>query len=208
MLSYMIVPSLLLTLNSQLLTLNFLKDLDHQLLLAINHAHTPGLDRLMVFASDRYVWFPAYAILILWLIDIFRRQAWQLLPLLIGAVALADSITSKLFKPFFARLRPCHAPGFLGKLHLPDGCGGQFGFLSSHAANSFALAVFLLLVLPGPRSRALKITAFFWACLLSYSRMYLAAHYPSDVAGGALIGVGLGWVAAWVFRRWAPLVRS
>jgi undecaprenyl-diphosphatase len=194
---------------SSLLTLNFLTDLDHRLLLAINHAHTPSLDRLMVFASDRYVWFPAYALLILWLIDIFRRQAWQLLPLLIGAVALADSITSKLFKPFFARLRPCHAPGFLGQLHLPDGCGGQFGFLSSHAANSFALAVFLLLVLSGPRFRALKITVFFWAGLLSYSRMYLAAHYPSDVLGGALVGVGLGVGAAWVFRRWAPLaIRS
>ena len=204
----MIEPSLLSTLNSPLLTLNFLPfltDLDHQLLLAINRAHTPALDRLMVFASDRYVWFPAYLVLILWLIDVFRRQAWQLLPLLVGAVALADSITSKLFKPFFARLRPCHAPGLLGKLHLPDGCGGQFGFLSSHAANSFALAVFLLLVLPGSRFRALKITAFGWAAMLSYSRMYLAAHYPSDVLGGALIGVGLGWGAAWVFRRWAPL---
>jgi len=171
-----------------LLTLHFLTDLDHRLLLAINHAHTPALDRLMVYTSDRYTWFPAYLVLILWLIDIFRRRAWQLLPLLIGAVALADSITSKLFKPFFARLRPCHAPG-----------------LSSHAANSFTLAVFLLLVLPGSRFRALKTVAFGWAIMLSYSRMYLAAHYPSDVLGGALIGVGLGWGAAWVFRRWVPM---
>ena len=184
-------------------SLHFLTDLDHQLLLAINHAHTPTLDRLMVFASDRYTWFPVYVVLILWLADIFRQRAWRLLPLLIGAVALADSITSKLFKPYFARLRPCHAPGLLGRLHLPDGCGGQFGFLSSHAANSFALAVFLLLVLPaGPRFRALKITTFLWAGLLSYSRIYLAAHYLSDVLGGALIGVGLGWGTAWVFQRW------
>jgi undecaprenyl-diphosphatase len=192
----MMVHSLFLTLNSQLLTLNFLLDLDHRLLLAINHAHTPSLDRLMVFASDRYTWFPAYAVLILWLIDIFRRGAWQVLPLLVGAVALADSITSKLFKPYFARLRPCHAPGFLGQLHLPDGCGGQFGFLSSHAANSFALAVFLLLVLPGPRFRALKITAFGWAALLSYSRMYLAAHYPSDIVAGAKL-LSTSQTAAW-----------
>ncbi|TVT39010.1 phosphatase PAP2 family protein [Hymenobacter setariae] len=184
------------------LTRTFFTDLDHQLLLAINHAHTPALDRFMIFVSDRYVWFPAYALLILWLIDIFRRQAWQLLLLLIGAVALADSIASKLFKPFFARLRPCHAPGLMGQLHLPDGCGGQFGFLSSHAANSFALAVFLLLVLPGRRFRALQIVAFLWAGLLSYSRMYLGAHYPSDVLGGALIGAALGVGATWIFRRW------
>jgi undecaprenyl-diphosphatase len=159
--------------------LHFLTDLDHRLLLAINHAHTPALDRLMVFASDRYVWFPAYALLILWLADIFRRQS------------------------YFARLRPCHAPGLAGQLHLPDGCGGQFGFLSSHAANSFALAVFLLLVLPSPRFRTLKIMAFLWAGLLSYSRMYLAAHYPSDVLGGALIGAALGMGATWVFQRWS-----
>ena len=191
-----------------LLTLfSFLTDLDHQLLLAINHAHTPALGRLMVFASDRYVWFPAYALLILWLADIFRRQAWLLLPLLVGAIALADSITSKLFKPFFARLRPCHAPGLAGQLHLPDGCGGQFGFLSSHAANSLALAVFLLLVLPNPRFRGLKITAFVWAGLLSYSRMYLAAHYPSDVLGGALVGAVLGVGATWVFQRWGQRLK-
>jgi len=189
-------------LHNSFLALRLLTDLDHQLLLAINHAHTPTLDRLMLFASDRYVWFPAYALLILWLVDIFRRQAWPLLPLLIGAVALADSIASKLFKPFFGRLRPCHAPGLTGQLHLPDGCGGQFGFLSSHAANSFALAVFLLLVLPGPRFRGLRIAAFVWAGLLSYSRIYLGAHYPSDVVGGALVGAALGWGAAWAFGRW------
>jgi undecaprenyl-diphosphatase len=181
---------------------HFLTDLDHRLLLAINHAHTPPLDALMTFASDRYVWFPFYGLLIAWLIYLFRRRAWWLLPLLIGAVALADSITSRLFKPFFARLRPCHAPGLAGQLHLPDGCGGQFGFLSSHAANSVALAMCLLLVLPATRFRTLKIGLFAWAALLSYSRMYLAAHYPSDVLGGALIGAVLGAGAAWLYKRW------
>ena len=188
-------------------THDFLTDLDHRLLLAINHAHTPPLDALMTFASNRYVWFPFYAVLIGWLVYLFRRRAGWLLPLLIGAVALADSITSRLFKPFFARPRPCHAPGLAGQLYLPDGCGGQFGFLSSHAANSVALAVCLLLVLPPRRFRALKIGLFAWAGLLSYSRLYLAAHYPSDVLGGALVGAALGVSAALVFKRWGPPAR-
>ena len=182
---------------------NFLQALDRQLLLLINRAHTPALDAVMTFASNRLVWFPAYALLIGGLIYVFRRRAWRLLPLLVGAVALADSITSRLFKPFFERPRPCHDAGLAALLHLPDGCGGQFGFLSSHAANSMALAVFLTLVLPGGgRFRAVKILVFGWAVLLSYSRIYLGAHYPSDVLGGALVGALLGGAAARLFRRW------
>lgn len=192
---------------SSLAQLHFLTDLDHRLLLAINHAHTRGLDTLMRYASDRYEWIPMYALLILWLFDIFRGHTWRLLLPLIGALGLADSITSRLFKPFFGRLRPCHAPDLMNQLYLPDGCGGQFGFLSSHAANSLALAVCLLLVLPAGRYRALKIGLFGWAGLLSYSRIYLAAHYPSDVLGGALVGTALGVGAAWVFRRWGAPAR-
>ena len=123
------------------------------------------------------------------------------MPLIILAVALADSITSRLFKPFFARLRPCHDTQLVRLLHLPDGCGGQFGFLSSHAANSVALAVFLSLVLPTKRFRVLKWLVLLWAALLSYSRIYLGAHYPADVLGGAAVGALLGWAAATLFKR-------
>lgn len=183
------------------LILYSLESLDRQLLLAVNRVHTPALDGVMIFASNRYAWIPAYALLITVLIDLFRRRALVLLPLVVAAVGLADSITSRLFKPFFARLRPCHDGKLAHLLHLPDGCGGQFGFLSSHAANSVALAVFLLLTLPPGRFRATKVLAFVWAILLSYSRMYLGAHYPSDVLGGAAVGALLAWGAAVLYHR-------
>ena len=182
----------------------FLRTLDHRLLLALNGAHSPLLDKAMVFASDRYVWIPFYGILIIWLLYHYQHRAKAVLPLLIAAVALADSITSKLIKPFIGRPRPCHAPDLAPLLHLPDGCGGQFGFMSSHAANSAAMAVFLLLALPAGRFRGLKIWVFGWAALLSYSRIYLAAHYPSDVLGGWLVGALLGWAAAWAFSKADP----
>ncbi len=181
-----------------------LTDLDHRLLLAVNHAHTPALDAVMTFASQIKVWFPCYGVLLAWLIYHFRHQAKLLLPLLGATVALADSITSRLFKPFVARPRPCHAADLANQLYLPDGCGGQFGFMSSHAANAMGLAVFLLLALPTGRFRLLKIGVFLWAGLISYSRVYLAAHYPADVLGGWLVGATLGAGAAWAFRRWAP----
>lgn len=182
--------------------LEAVQHLDRQLLLAINHAHSPLLDTVMVFASNRLVWFPVYAILIGWLIYHFRWRAALLLPLVIAAVGLADSVTSRLFKPFFGRPRPCHDASLAHLLHLPDGCGGQFGFLSSHAANSMALAVFLAVVLPPGRFRGLKIVVFGWFALLSYSRMYLGAHYPTDVLGGAAVGALMGWLAAVAYRRW------
>ena len=149
------------------------------------------------------VWFPVYVLLIIWLIYRFRWRAALLLPLVVAAVGLADSITSRLFKPFFGRPRPCHDATLEHLLHLPDGCGGQFGFLSSHAANSMALAVFLALVLPTGRFRGLKIGAFSWFVLLSYSRVYLGAHYPTDVLGGATVGGLLGWLAAGAYQRGA-----
>jgi len=191
-------------LNSSFSLLTFLKEADHRLLLTINGAHSPMLDKAMAFASDRLVWIPFYAILIIWLLYHYRSRSKAALPLLIAAVALADSITSKLFKPLVGRPRPCHAPDLAPLLHLPDGCGGAFGFMSSHAANSVALAVFLALALPAGRFRGLKIGVFSWAALLSYSRGYLAAHYPSDVVCGWLVGALLGWLAARLFAKADP----
>jgi undecaprenyl-diphosphatase len=192
--------------------LETIKTWDRQLLLAINHAHSPVFDAIMVFASNRLVWFPAYALLIGWLIYYFRHRVLLLLPLVIAAVALADTVTSRLFKPYFGRPRPCHDAVILTQLYLPDGCGGQFGFLSSHAANSMALAVFLTIALPAGRFRGVKIGVFVWALLLSYSRMYLGAHYPTDVLGGAAIGALLGWIAALAYQHlasgWWPDTRA
>lgn len=184
--------------------LDFLLTLDHRLLLAINHARTPLLDAAMTFASQIKVWFPFYAVLLAWLIYHFRRQALLLVPLLAATVALADSITSRIFKPWAARPRPCHAADLATQLYLPDGCGGAFGFMSSHAANAMGLAVFLLFTLPASRFRWLKAGVFVWAAVISYSRVYLAAHYPADVLGGWLVGAMLGAGAGWAFRSWAP----
>ena len=180
---------------------------DRDLLLAINRAHSPALDAVMVFASNRNVWVPAYVVLVVWLIYQFRRRAVLLLPLVVVAISLADSITSRLFKPYFGRPRPCHDAAIFAHLRLPDGCGGQFGFLSSHAANSVALAVFMAVVLPAGRFKVLKTVIFLWAVLLSYSRLYLGAHYPTDVLGGAAVGALLGWAAAAAYVHFAPAQR-
>ncbi|QNH63950.1 phosphatase PAP2 family protein [Hymenobacter sediminicola] len=179
-----------------------LQAFDNWLLLTANRNHTAKLDTLMVFFTERFVWFPAYFVLLVLLAYLFGRRAYLLLPLLGLSVALADSISSRLFKPYFARLRPCHNPDLSATLNLVNGCGGQFGFMSSHAANAFALTVFMALVLPR-RFRIAKWLLLAWAVVVSYSRIYLAAHFPSDVLAGALLGSALAWICATLYKRQA-----
>lgn len=185
-----------------------LQALDRWLLVAANSHRTPALDKWMVFFTERFVWFPAYFLLIVVLSYLYGRRIRLLLPLLLLGVGLADVISSRFFKPYFARLRPCHDPDLSATLNLVNGCGGQFGFISSHAANAFALTIFLALVLPR-RYRVAKWLLFVWTAVVCYSRIYLAAHYPSDVLAGALLGSLTAWVCAVAYQRlaarWWPL---
>lgn len=67
--------------------------------------------------------------------------------------------------------------------------GGSYGFPSCHAANSFALASFLILLFA---NRKLSLFIFAWAVLNSYSRVYLGVHHPGDLLVGAIIGTAAG----------------
>jgi undecaprenyl-diphosphatase len=156
----------------------------------------------MIFFTEREVWFPAYFVVGVLLIYLFKRRAVLLLPLLGASVGLADLISSRFFKPYFARLRPCHDPELSAALDLIHGCGGQFGFISSHAANAFAFAVFVNLVLPR-QYRIAKWLLLAWAALVSYSRIYLAAHFTSDVLAGTTLGSLLAWGCVTIYKRLA-----
>jgi undecaprenyl-diphosphatase len=179
---------------------DILRQADHGLLFALNGLHRPWLDPIMVFASQASSWLSGYLVLVVALAYLFQRRAWALLPIIGAAVGLADLISTRLFKPFFHRLRPSHTLDLGPLLHLPDGPGGQLGFLSSHAANVAALATLLCLLLP-PRYRAARGCAVAWATLVCLSRVYLGVHYPADVLGGALLGVVLGFGGAAVYER-------
>jgi len=190
---------------------------DKEIFLWLNGWHHSALDSLMWWVSSTSLWIPLYLILIFVLLK-SRNQNWpkqnlsQWLILLwsIGlAILLADQISSGFFKPFFARLRPSHTPELMSQIHLlhqPNGeiyRGGLYGFVSSHAANSFAIAVFVSSIL---KSKMVWIWMIFWASMVSYSRIYLGVHYPGDILGGAVIGVLSGYVSAQVYlyleKRW------
>lgn len=164
--------------------------LDTQLFLYLNSIHFDWLDPIMELITRRDTWFPAYLVLIIWLIVRDRKLAVFQIITIILAIILADQFCSGFLKPVVARLRPCHEPSFQGLVHIVNECGGQFGFCSSHAANSFGLATAIYLFFGYNK---LTILLFLWAVIVSYSRIYVGVHYPLDVVFGALIGSGFAY---------------
>ncbi len=179
--------------------LEFLNTFDTKLFLFLNGLNHPWLDPLMVAISGRFTWIPLYLLLLLVFIKRYKWQTIMLLLVISILIALADQLSVKAFKFVFERLRPCHEPALEGLIHLPaNRCGGMFGFVSSHATNSFALAGFVYLLLRD-WLKPIGAIAFGWASLVSYSRIYLGVHYPGDILGGALLGLATAWVVYQVF---------
>lgn len=182
--------------------MDLLLDLDKSLFLLINGAHAPWADNLMGWLSNMLLWLPLY-LFFLWLIQ--RRHAWKGLAWAVPVIALmifcSDSGSVMFFKNTVQRLRPCHDPDLAGMVHLVNNyCGGQFGFVSSHAANHFAIAAFMIAVLwRDPRWSAFALPG--WAGTIAYSRVYLGVHFPGDVIVGGLYGSLIGWIFFLIFRQ-------
>lgn len=167
--------------------MNVIKQADTQLFLYLNSKHSAFFDVLMYWLSDKWIWLPFYAVLLVMVIYTFKKKALLLIPLIALMILLSDQ-SAGVVKRTVQRYRPCHNLLIQQQVHVVDSCGGQYGFVSSHAANSFAIALFLS-VLFYKRYRSFPYLLFIWAALVSYSRIYNGVHYPTDVAGGAVIGM-------------------
>lgn len=171
---------------------------DADLLRLINGLNNPFCDVVMYWASKIWVWLPFYAWLI-WLI--YKKYGLKALWILfvVGLMIATTDQSANLFKNGFQRLRPSHQPGLMEWLHyVNDYKGGRFGFFSGHAANTMAVAVFVLLLLKKTYAY-IGFVVLPFTLLVSYSRMYLGVHYPSDI----LVGWMFGALYAWLFYRLA-----
>jgi undecaprenyl-diphosphatase len=160
---------------------------EYEWFLWLNSFHSPFLDTIMYWVTYRNTWIPLYIFLIYYILVVIKKSRWYKLIFIIASVGLSDRLTSGLMKPYFMRLRPCHDPFIQNMVHVVGGCGGQYGFASSHAANSFALA--LAFVLINNKDTKWKYFLFLWAILVSYSRIYVGVHYPTDLLIGAITGI-------------------
>ena len=175
---------------------------DTELFLFLNGLHADWLDPVMTFISGKLTWTPFYLILLYLVIKNYKKQSVLIILGIILLIVCSDQVSSGIFKPLFERPRPCHNEAIKDLVHLPDGrCGGAYGFISSHACNVFALAVFMTNILKR-YYRKIGWVMFVWASLVAYSRIYMGVHYPGDVIVGAAVGAIIGWLMFKAYRLW------
>lgn len=174
--------------------IEFLEEIDRSIVLAINGWNNPFMDELMWWISARITWIPLYLILLyLSYKKLTLNQLFLFLGLIGLTIALTDLSSVHLFKNVFLRYRPSHNLLLTEKLHyylVKPGeyyKGGEYGFISSHAANFFAIITFVYLVLRKTYPK-LIFPLLFIGMIIAYSRIYLGVHYLSDVFVGALVG--------------------
>ena len=155
----------------------------------------------MIAITQMWVWAPLYLLLIYWTVKQYGKRCWWVFFALGLVVLCTDQLASHVCKPVFQRLRPCYNTDFQYLIHLPKGlAGGRYGFVSSHATNTFGVAVFLTPVLKRFNPWT-AIVLFLWAFVSSYSRIYIGFHYPGDILCGALLGILIGLILWKVFQQ-------
>ena len=189
-----------------------LEAIDRSIVQTINSWHGPFLDEFMWIVSGRLTWVPLYLLFIFLFIKQFGVKKTIIFTLCgIIVVAISDLTSVHLFKNVFERYRPSHHALLTEHLHFyqfENGefyKGGQFGFISSHAANFVGICVYVLFVL---RSSFKFLLPLLIACiiLVLFSRIYLGVHYLSDV----LVGSAVGMLSAYVVFRFIynPIIKK
>lgn len=185
--------------------MEFLESLDQQLFLYLNGLRADWLDLPMYYFTTIRFWIPLLLLILFLIYKRFKsvKQTTVAVVIILVSVGLADLTSARIFKPHVKRYRPTHHLTIGKEVHTvitPENKeyrGGKYGFVSSHAANMFAIATASFLIL----GRARRYWWLFaWAAFVSYTRIYLGVHYPADLVFGGLLGALIASGVFWLHR--------
>ena len=187
MINWFIISILTLTILKIIYMIDFLYSIDLAIFYFFNHTLSIGfLDKFFSIITNVNNWYITYVILLgVSFVKGGRKGKLAVLGVLL-LIVVTDQTGYRLLKEYFARPRPCNA---LTDVLTPLGCTGSYSFPSNHALNNFAAAMFFYRLFP-----KLKWVLFIGAVLISISRVYLGLHYPSDIFGGAVMGLAFGYL--------------
>lgn len=195
---------------------NSLERFDQQVLVKINSYHSGWLDVIMWQFSQILIFIP-FALLLLYLYYQRYQLRNTIALILCCAISIAfTDLSSNAVKHMVKRYRPTHNLELRPLLHLVkdlDGKeyeGGKYGFFSSHAANTIGVTTLLFFAASWIRRRK-RALFFVIPLLIIYSRMYVGAHYPSDVLMGTIDGFVFGYITFIIFRKFffkSPLINE
>jgi len=162
----------------------------------------PVFDAVLPWCREKWFWMPIYVFVAAFALLNYRARGWLILLGLSLSAGAADYTSSTLVKKNVQRLRPCNDPAMYEQVQRRVSCGSGYSFTSSHAANHFAAAFFLIGVF-GHLGRWIRPVAVGWAFIIAFSQVYVGVHYPGDVFFGALLGAGIGWGVANIWKKWS-----
>jgi undecaprenyl-diphosphatase len=179
-----------------------LKDIDYACFLWLqNHLRGMGADQFFIVMRNPIYLKWGYVGLAVLLLLKFRQKAIPAMAFLGMAMGAADLTSSRLFKPFFHRLRPCQDSHWNNySFHPLVDCGAGFSFTSSHAATNMAAAVFLSLLLSKYWGKSANLILL-WGFVIGFSQIIVGVHYPIDVLGGFIIGAFWAMVLHLLYKK-------
>jgi membrane-associated phospholipid phosphatase len=181
--------------------------IDRKLFLIINRDLSNGFfDAVLPFIRESNIWAPLYLFMLVFAVSNFGKRGWLWFLFAICTAALCDLVSSHLIKEHIFRLRPCQNPELAQQMHvLVNYCPTSSSFTSSHAANHFGLAVFVVLTMRRFTPRWINLF-YAWAVAICFAQVYVGVHYPFDVISGGLLGWLLGYIMARFFNNYAGLI--
>lgn len=170
---------------------DYLKQIDISITLFLNGSESTFIDGIAITATNTITWIPIAVVLLYLLFK--NNHITDVLFIILGialAILLADQMASGICKPLFCRYRPTHNPAIMQFVDIVNNYrGGKYGFFSSHAANTFAVATFLTYLI---KEKWTAILFFSWAILNCWTRIYLGVHFVSDILVGIIWGIIVG----------------